>query len=247
MAEFKQWKIIKTILEWSEHIALLREWVLPAAIPVITAALGYFQSVPWMWIVVQATTLTTMGFVVTTLAIMLQSERNNPLNKLQWTVVFQCDLTPAEMQIPGPRRQRLANKAMGNKIILSPTQIDASVTRTLDKAQLGVELVNIAHLPISCFVYSATTDIEGIIPPRSIFPRPPYIMAPGARIRLCDDAIDMEQHKCERMLGNVDFVIKYGRQGKETCELKIDSKVNIIMEHYGFVGHLVMDFTKTTA
>ncbi len=246
MANIRQWKIIKTIFEWAEHLALLREWVLPALVPLITAALGYYQSVPWMW-VAMATTLTTMGFAIVVFVIMLQSERNNPLNKLQWIVVFQCDITPATMQPVGNRRQRLAQRAIGNQVMLSSTQLNPSVSRTIDKGQLGIELLNTANFPISCILFSANTDIEEIVPPRSIFPKAPYLLAPGARIRLCDDPIDMEQHQCGKLLGKVDIVIKYGKPGKESCEIKVDCKVNVIMEHYGFVSQLIMDFTKTTS
>ena len=84
------WKLITTGLEWKDIGPFLAEWW-PVVIPVATAAAGYLQSVPVMWIIM-ATVLTTMGVVIIFLGVMLQLERSNPANKLQWVTVFNCDL-----------------------------------------------------------------------------------------------------------------------------------------------------------
>src|SRR5690349_14707452 len=128
----------KSALELTEHASFLREWLWPFIAPLVVGAVGYLQSERWMWILVSMSVVfafVTMGFAI----MMLYLERKSPLNKLQSTVIFQCDLTPASTVPRLPfvnRAQKRAQKSTGDVIALSPTQLDPSVQRTIDRAQL---------------------------------------------------------------------------------------------------------------
>jgi hypothetical protein len=201
-----------------------------------------------MWILV-AMSIVFAAVMAGVMMVSFYVERRSPQNKLQTVVAFSCDLTPAATQPMLPfsanRAQRRAQKATGEVIKLSSTQIHPSVPRTLDKAQLGLDVVNMGNYPISCILFSATTEIEEFEPPRSKFPKNPYLIpARGGRIRLSDNAIDMEQHTCGRLLGKMDVVLKYGYPGKEIYEIHTECKVNMIMEHHGFLSQIIADFTK---
>ena len=243
MMEVKKRQRIKEFLEWLEHLALFREWIWPFVPAVIAALAGYFQSLPLMWIVM-ATTLTAMGTVVAAMAVIMYFERRNPLNKLQHTIVFQVDLTPAKRIGVGLNRQQRRAPKPPEVLTLSSNQIDPAVPRTIDKAQLGVELTNISFYPISCFLEKAHTEIEGILPPRSDFPKPPYIFPPGGLVRLCDDIIDMEQYACGRLLGNINLDIKYGDSRKERFGIHVEGRVTISMDQSGLVTVIQLDPTQ---
>jgi len=128
---------------------------------------------------------------------------------------------------------------------LSPRELDPHVNRTLEKGQLGLELFNTSTKPLSVFLHSATTTIEGNLPPRSQFPKGPFTVVPGQRLRLVDDAIEMDKHPCGSLLGEIDMVVKYGALGRERFELRMVAKIRIIMESYGFVSQLSVDLTNT--
>ena len=112
--------------------------------------------------------------------------------------------------------------------------------RTLDKVQVGVEITNNAFFPISCFLESADTEIEGEKPPRSNFPKPAAICQPGASIRVLDDAIPMDEFPCQRLSGKMDMLIKYGTPGNETFELRIKGTLDVLMESYGQVNAVML-------
>jgi hypothetical protein len=85
------------------------------------------------------------------------------------------------------------------------------------------------NYPISCILFSATTQIEEYEPPRSKFPKNPYLIPPGGgRIRLSDDAIEMEQHPCGRILGKMDTLLKYGYPGKEIYEIQTECRLILL-------------------
>jgi hypothetical protein len=240
-------QLFKNGLEWSEHAVFLREWLLPFVPPLVVGVVGYLQAEPWMWILVAMSivfAMVMMGLVALTAYL----ERRSPINKLRATVAFACDLTPATTQPQLPfgsnRLQKRAQKSIGDVITLSSTQLNPNVPRTLDKAQFGIDIVNRAPYPISCFLFSASTSIDGLDPPRSTFPKPAYLIPVGGYARFCDDAIDMEQRPCGRLLGTMDMILKYGHPGRENNEIHMDCKVTVVMEHYGFVSMLQSDFTK---
>ena len=189
-----------------------------------------------------ATTLTAMGTVVTAGAVILYLERRNPVNKLQYIIIFQMDLTPAPRPEIGNRQQRRA-APKGELVMLASNQVDMRVQRTLDRAQLGVELTNASFYPISLFLEKAYTEIEGFEPPRSVFPKPAHTLAPGERIRVTDDRMDMEQLPCRTLIGSINVDIKYGRAGKEKYTLHVEGRVTIALDPFGIVSTIMFDPT----
>jgi len=120
-------------IQWADYIIFIREWVLPFAPPLVVGVVGYLQAEPWMWILV-AMSIVFAAVMAGVMMLSFYLERRSPLNKLQTVVAFSCDLTPAATQPTLPfsanRAQRRAQKATGEVIKLSPTQINPSVSRT---------------------------------------------------------------------------------------------------------------------
>jgi hypothetical protein len=85
------------------------------------------------------------------------------------------------------------------------------------------------------------------MPPRSVFPKPPATVEPGASVRVLDDRIPMEEFPCQHLGGKMDLLIKYGRKGNEKFELRVNGPVKIQMENSGFVGFIQLDVSGTGA
>jgi hypothetical protein len=56
----------------------------------------------------------------------------------------------------------------------------------------------------------------------------------GDSLRLLDDRIEMESYPCQRLIGKVNLLIKYGLAGNEIYELPVKGNVTVVMEHFGF-------------
>jgi hypothetical protein len=139
----------------------------------------------------------------------------------------------------GSRQQRRAAERQHQQLPdLSATQLDVHVSRTIDLAQISVELKNNATFPISIFLELAETEIEELKPPRSKFPKDKAIIAPGDKIRMVDDRILMDDFPCQRLSGKMNMRIRYGLPGSETFSLDVEGTLLIVMEHYGFVSQL---------
>lgn len=238
-------KILKPVLEWIGHAETIhtiaqaefvKTLLLPTVMTVATGAAGWAGHLPLMW-VLMAMSLTFMGMTMGLLAGSLYIERKNPLNKLTYTVIFNCDLSPARPALLGSRQQR---RASGKQQLpdLSPTQLDVHVSRTIDIGQIGAEIVNQATFPISCILEEAETTVEEFQPPRSKFPKGPFLIPARDKARLADDRIPMDGWPCQKMVGRVHMKIRYGRPGNEKFVLEIDGSVTVIMEHYGFVSQV---------
>ena len=215
-------------------------------VPIATAAAGYVEHEPIIWIIM-ATALTAMATVIAGLAIVFQMGRKNPANKLQYFIGLGMDLLPEHAPAAGNRAAVRKAKSVDAVPVLGPTQLQMGVSRKISKAQIGLELVNASHIPISCYTLTATTALDGLEPGRSKYPKPPFLLIPGARIRMYDDLIDMEQHPAGRKLGHIDMTIRYGHKGRETNELRVAGNVNVIMEHYGFVSQILLEHVPPTA
>jgi hypothetical protein len=135
-------------------VQVLKPVIFPAALTMLTGAAGVYGHEPFMWIFV-ACALAFMGTVTGVFFAGFTRDRTTPEHKIlyQGTRV-NYDLTPLV------RRARRAQTSSG-----------AIVSRTLDKVQLGVILQNAARFPISVTLVAAETEMEGIKPPRSMFPR----------------------------------------------------------------------------
>lgn len=240
-------KIIKPGLEWIGHFQTVqtiiyteffRTLFLPTVWTVLTAIAGYVGDFPIMWIMV-ATAVSFMAVTQTLLRADELRERKNPQNKLKYLPIFQCDLNIAPMALSGNRLQKRAQRSQPQQTI-SATQLSPQVSRTLDKGQIGVEIVNHATFPISAYLQNAVTEIEGITPPRSTFPKPAFLIPAGGTVRICDDRIELDEMPCQRLAGKIDLVIKYGLPGKEHFDLCVKGGLDIIMEHFGFVSAVII-------
>jgi hypothetical protein len=109
------------------------------------------------------------------------------------------------------------------------------VRRNIEKAQIAVELVNAATFPISCFLETADTELEGIKPPRSDFPKPKTLLLPGNKVRISDDPIDMDEHQSGPIAGKMNFIIKYGLPNKEYFEICLRANLVTQMTDFGLV------------
>ena len=242
-------KIIKPVLEWIGHAETLhtiaqaeffRTLFWPGVATVTTAITGVLGGIPVMWVIVGS----AVAFMATSQGLLRASEyleRKNPLNKLSLRgAYFTCDLTPAPLPLPPPsgnRRQRRARRAQSQQppSILTPSMINPGVPRNLDKGQLSVELKNNASFPISCILYNAATEVAGMTPPRTTFPKIASTVQPGNIFRITDDAINMNGLPCGRLAGKINMIIKYGLPGKERFELRLNGTVDIVMENFGIV------------
>jgi hypothetical protein len=101
--------------------------------------------------------------------------------------------------------------------------------------QLGVEIRNDATFPISVILENAESEMEGLNPPRSKFPKQATIVVPGMVVRISDEAIEMENMPCQKLIGKLDFKIKYGLPGKERFELHLKATSEIHLQPFGII------------
>jgi hypothetical protein len=72
----------------------------------------------------------------------------------------------------------------------------------------------------------------------------PYLIPPGAKVRLLDDRIDMEQYQCGQLSCTINMDIKYGSAvGKEKYTIHVEGRVTITMDQYGLVTVINLDPT----
>lgn len=216
----------------------VRTLLWPSVATVSGAISGWLGGVPVMWILVGCS-LIFMAVTQSLLRADEYRERRNPQNKIKQDVIFQCDLNTAEVPFIGNRHQRRTQQAVGQpQRILGSSELNPYVNRTLINGQIGIELTNMSTFPISCFLERAKTDIEGIEPPRSDFPKPPIIIQAGGKIRVVDDRIELDDMECHRLSANMDLLIKYGLPGKEQFELHVKGPLTINMERWGYVSSI---------
>jgi hypothetical protein len=223
------------------HSEFVRNWLGPAVSTALTGGTGLWGGLPLMWVCVGS----SIVFMTTTLGmagLLVVKERNSPQNKLMTKPIVNRDLTPREAPLLGNRRQRLAHKSRHGPQMLSSSQVAVGVNRTLDKVQVGVEVMNNAFFPISIILAAADTEIEGEKPPRSAFPKAAVIIQPGNTIRLADDPIEMDEFPCQRLSGKLNMLIKYGHPKNEDFELKIEGTVDVVLESNGIVTAVILNF-----
>jgi hypothetical protein len=115
------------------------------------------------------------------------------------------------------------------------TATGAITQRHLEAVQVGVQLHNVSHFPISAFVESAETQMEGLTPPREQFPRKPTTILPGNQVFMVDGRIDMEGMASGRIEGRMDIVIRYGYPGAEDHKLHFTAGVTAFLRQDGLV------------
>jgi hypothetical protein len=195
----------------------------PTVATVLGAASGWVGGVPIMWIMV-GSSLIFMAITQSLLRADEYKERKNPAHKLQvLRTLFNFELVP----IVGPnRKQRRHSEKEG-------TAPAIPAFRHLIKGQLGFEVWNRAAFPLSILVFAAETEIEGIKPPRTTYPKKAVTIEPGTSVWVTDAAIDFEKMVCDNLDGVMDIIVKYGLPGKERFEIRQHGTVEIFMEPYG--------------
>jgi hypothetical protein len=119
--------------------------------------------------------------------------------------------------------------------MLGSHELTVGVPRTLEKGQVAVELTNDATFPLSFILEAAETEVEGLTPPRTPYPKDAITVLPGNKIRSQDSAIILNSLPCGRLTGKMDYKIRYGLPGKEKYEMRLKANLEINMETYGFV------------
>jgi hypothetical protein len=230
-----EWASRAEVLSTIIHSEFVRNWLVPVAGTMLTGGSGILGGQPLMWAFV-ASSIVFMTLMLGMAASLAVRERNSPQNKLIAKAIINRDLTPRESPLLGNRKQRRAQH--GLQTMLSSTQVTLGVNRTLDKVQVGIEVTNNAHFPISVILESADTEIETEKPPRSHFPKPSAICPAGTSIRIMDDAITMDEFPCQRLTGKMDMLVKYGNPGNEIFEMHVKGSLDISLEPYGQVNSI---------
>lgn len=180
-----------------------------------------------MWIIMAA----LVSFAATTHGMLRSSEyleRKNPLNKLGFNgAFFRCDLLPVQSATP---------TMGGAPVTLSPHALNPGVPRQIDIGQVGIKLKNSASFPISCILFNADTEVAGIKPPRTVFPKNASTVQPGSSFNVPDERMNMNGLACGNLNGKIDMLIKYGLPGKEKFELHLVCDLAIKMENFGLVA-----------
>lgn len=237
---------ISRILEWigrAETInglvqtELVRTWLTPAVLTMITGSAGYLGNIPAMWIIM-ASSLTFGGVSTGMLSASAYKERKSPQNKLRYQgTIFNFELVP----IRKDRAQRRANASAERKV--TPPADYKPVIRELSLGQLGVELYNSASFPISVILEMADSGIERMTPPRTKYPKTSVTVFPGVPIRMLDEKISLDKLQCGRIEGKLYMIIKYGLPGKEIYKLDIRiRKIDIMIQSNGFYSGNVTEW-----
>lgn len=243
------WGLLKGIYERLEKASspkeiwdFFTEWILPFVLPVAAAVAGYLQHEPVMWIIT-AFSLCLMGAIVAYAAFLLLCEKSTPQNKLHFDVIYHQDLDRPQAPLSGNRQQRRSGQPAR---LLGLQELMPEINRKIERAQIGAEITNNAAFPISIILEAATTTIGGEMPPRSVFPRAPVIVEAWSKVRILDDAIDMDGIPCQRLSGQLDMTFRYGKPGRERFEQRPRGIIDVVMTEFGFVSQVALNFTDKT-
>jgi hypothetical protein len=162
-------------LEDISHSELFKVYIWPFLVAVSALVSGLIGKEAVMWIIM-AVCLSAMAIMHLITSAAALRDRLTPLNKLTSQIFLQYDMNQVPVPLLGNRQQRRSSGATSpGPSMLGPVQMQVGVKRLLEKAQLGVEISNNSHFPISCILTAAETDIGGAIPPRSQFPKCPSL------------------------------------------------------------------------
>ncbi len=249
-------RLIKPALEWTGHYEsvqsllhteIYKQTLGPLFSGGTVAVLGYSEGIQWMWIAM-ASSVVVMAVTSTRIRAAEWAERNNPRHKLVATGVhFAASLLPTdvperEIGSVGNRSERRSGRAPRHVMpahTLSEGQLQTDVPRELATGQIIVQMKNNAPFPISVALVAAETEVVGKRPPRTSFPKPPSTIPPGETAGIPDAAIQMDGIPCGRMAGKLDMLLKYGRPGKETIEMRLIADLDIVIEDFGLVSAVI--------
>lgn len=201
-------------------------YIWPVASSVLTAGAGYLGHVPAMWIMM-AVAIVFACVTQSWLRISEILERVNPRNKLAYVqTVVHYDLKggPAFANVGGSTGR----------------------ARKLQQMQIGVELQNRSFSPMSLFIASAETEVEGLFPPRTTYPKRAVTILPGGLVRCIDLPIEMNEKPCGRMSAKMSIKVKYGMQADEDEELNFNAVLDIILQPDGTQMQLFTHWSPNT-
>jgi hypothetical protein len=180
-----------------------------------------------MWVCV-ATASVFAIIMIGMLASAAYKQFHDPLNRLRYNgTIFNFSL----VSIPNNRQTRRITKPQTRAMSVVHLR---PIERILSEGQIGIDLFNSATFPISIISESAETEIAGLTPPRTKYPKPPITVLPGIPVRVCDAIIPLNNMPCDVLEGKIFMSIKYGLPGKEIHKLEIRAKrVDIIMQSNG--------------
>lgn len=199
----------------------------PAGLTVMTVVAGIVQRLPSMW-VFMAASLVFMATTASTYFLYRLFQFMTSAHKLRYVgTQINRDLSPEN------RKDRRAAHA------------GVIAQRFMEKIQVGVLLQNIGHFPISAILVKADTEIEGLTPPRSEYPRPATSILPGNQIFVGDVPIEAGGMTCGRLEGKMDLTIKYGEPGNEKHLLSFKADIAVFMRSDGLVETIHTNWAST--
>lgn len=193
----------RTGVNLAAHAAMqLILWSLPFLLSALTVVAGYFQSVPWMYVIVAA----TFVFAAAAAGALRLSEfwaRITAQNKL----LFQ-QIIPAADFIRDKKSGKIKN---------------------IERVQIGISLQNTAHFPISYVVDEMSTSFEGMANARPKRDTNGAHIAPFSIGWFRDQPIDAKQMSLTKNVfeGHLKFKIRYGLPGNE--KYPMERNLNVTM------------------
>jgi hypothetical protein len=206
--------------------AFFKFYIWPVLSAMMTGAAGYLGGVPLMWVLV-AVAIVFACVAQSWLRISEIMERINPRNKLAYIQ------TVVHMDLKGGPQPTNQGGSTGR-------------ARRIEKMQIGVELQNRSSFPMSLIVSNAETEVAGIFPPRTPYPKPAITVLPGGLIRCLDVPILMKDTLCGRLSAKMSIKIKYGMQGDEDDELNFDAVLDIVFQPNGTLTQLMTFWNPNT-
>jgi hypothetical protein len=201
-------------------------YIWPVASSVLTAAAGYLGHVPVMWIMM-AVAIVFACVTQSWLRISEIMERMNPRNKLAYVQ------TVVHFDLKGGAALANVGGSTGRP-------------RKLEQMQIGVELQNRSSSPMSLFIANAQTEVEGLFPPRTNYPKAPTTILPGGLVRCLDLPIQIKDKTCGRLTAKMSIKVKYGMQGDEDEELNFDAVLDIALQPDGTQMQLFTNWNPNT-
>lgn len=189
----------------AELIKIALVWLWPIIAPALAVAAGYLANVSWLYVIVGAAV--TFGAGATgALRFSELRVRIAPVNKLVFThVTLSADFL----------------KDKGGKRI------------ALQRAQIGYQLQNLAHFPISFVIDDMHTSFEGMVNPKPDRPFRGTEVPPGNVNIYRDDVIPtkgMPLNK-EAYEGNLKFRIRYGYVGNEKHVINRNLSLSFVIDN----------------
>lgn len=186
----------------------------------VAAVSGFLERQPVMWIITCAVLVLYAGLGAAYFFGHVL-EFITPMNKLRYVnTMVARDL----VEIKPARTQAIADTLLK--------------TRHLERMQLGVFVQNTSHFDLSAYIERADTQIEGNRPPIGQYPKAATKIRPGQTVVLFDDLINMNSHRCGRLNGRLDMLVKYGEAKNEKYDIVLKANVDIMMRPDGNVENV---------